>query len=71
VARVGNIDHHPGPRKRSLERLLRKSFEIQEENEERNRSLKAIRAILDALAKYPDEPGHACGIDCPCQREKR
>jgi hypothetical protein len=64
LARVGYI------KKRSLERLLRQSFQIQEQNEERDRSLKAIRAILDALAKYPGEPGHACFIDCPCQREK-
>jgi hypothetical protein len=65
LARVGNI------KKRSLQRLLRQSFEIQEENTEREQSRKVIRAILDALAKYPGEPGHACFIDCPCQREKK
>jgi hypothetical protein len=63
----GDLDHHPGPRKRSLERLLRRTYEIQEDNRERERSRKAIRAIIDALAKYPTEPGHACFADCPCQ----
>jgi hypothetical protein len=71
MARVGNLDHHPGPRKRSLQRLLRQTFEIQEENRERERTQKAVRAILDALVKYPTEPGHACYIDCPCQLGKR
>jgi hypothetical protein len=57
-------------RKRSLQRLLRNTYETQEEIRQREQSLKAIRAILAALAKYPHEPGHACYIDCPCQREK-
>jgi hypothetical protein len=71
VARSGNLEHHPGPRKRSLEKLLRRTFEIQEDKEEQDRSRKAVRAILYALAKFPNEPGHACFIDCPCQQEKK
>jgi hypothetical protein len=71
MARVGDLDHHPGPRKRSLEKLLRRTFEIQEDKEEQDRSRKAVRAILDALAKYYWEPGHACFIDCPCQKREK
>jgi hypothetical protein len=65
VARSGYL------RQRSLQRLLRNTYQTQEENKERERSHEVIRAILDALAKYPGEPGHACFIDCPCQQEKR
>jgi hypothetical protein len=68
LARVGYL------KKRSLQRLLRQTFEIQEENKERERSNKAIRAILDALVKYPTEPAthvtsivpvNSESVDCP------
>jgi hypothetical protein len=62
---IGSYRH-----KRSLQRLLRKVFEIQEENKEVARSRKVISDILTALAKYPGEPGHACFADCPCQKSK-
>jgi hypothetical protein len=65
LARVGYL------KKRSLQRLLRQTYETQEQIREREQSHKAIRAILAALAKYPTEPGHACYIDCPCQLGKR
>jgi hypothetical protein len=63
---IGSYRH-----KRSLQRLLRKVFEIQEENKEVARSRKVISDILTALAKYPGpNPVMPAYADCPCQKSK-